>query len=360
MNWREYKIEILIIGVTSLMLVLFLAMSRTAEHSRTSDLEEIVYEMPRPKSSFAYEFDLSNREILRNFFKRFVKNKHNPLAEGKVPNVAPRKPAAKPNPKKSAAKASPLKKSRLKVSVVDRDHSPKSSSGDDMEDFEAFEPFIGPQDPPPQVSQKTPKGPLKKRAKPIETDWKSLFATRPTRELMVSFIKAYRAKEVADDVYYETLKDLAVSHNEQKETLALYGLRSTISTRSFAEASHWTQDPEIQKNPAFEEKIQNYLMSFNQKDRMEYLDESLKSKDTLIALRATQVIGEGFTRVRAGEFYGSGRSQRDLVTASANSDSYRKFLPNLELLSQSSEPEVARAALALMEQLQTTRLAQIP
>ena len=354
MKWAEYKLEISIAGVTGLTILLYALMSQFVQRGSGAQQEELTFEMARPKASFTPEFDLSNREILRNLMKRIAKNTQGSTVVGKAPpQIPPAAPAKKAN--KKAAKSNLLKKGpEMTVAVVEAD--PSREMDDAEVSAEEYDYRPREQKSNPAANDGAKKKPIKKNAQNTEREWKKLFMTVPSEALLGEFVRAYQAKEVTDNLYYEVLTDLIMSQNEGNQKLGVDGMRAFSNFRGFSEAAHWSFRPEVQKKASLEESIQSYLLSFNQKSKLPLLDAGLKSKDSEVVLRSTQVISEGFAKVRAGESFGTGRDQRNLTVTSALS-SYSRFIPSLEALRRSADPAIASAADALAIQLQSVNIA---
>lgn len=356
MNWTGYKLEISIAGVTGLMILLFSLMSHLIKGGRGVQQEELLFEMARPKASFAPEFDLSNREILRNLVKSLAKTTQNSPVVGKGGIQTPPPAAAKTANKKTAT-AKPLKKrAEMTVAVVDGDPARENPDSETFADAEDFDYRPREQKAAPLGNDGTKKKPIKKNAQNADKEWKKLFMTTPSEKLMVEFVHAYQAKEVTDNLYYEVLSDLIMSQNEGNQRLGVYGMTSVSSLRGFSEAAHWSFRPEVQKRATLDDSIQSYLLSYNQTGKLAFLDAGLKSKEPEVVLRSTQVISEGFARVRAGESFGTGRDQRN-PTVTSTLTSYGRFIPTLQGLRGSADPAIASAAETLITQIQSMSIA---
>lgn len=353
MNWTENKIEISVVGATALIIGLFLILSQAKPGTRSKFQEEVSYEMPRARSSFAPEFDLTNREILRNYIGQMAqKNRTLPPQPRSKPTLLSQ--AKKNEQKKATAAKSASKKPSMTVDIVndETDTSKLALEPNDETDFS--NPPTGLDAlPKPRERGKVPKAKTEKSDK----DWKAAFLANPSQALIAELVRAYKERQVSDTLYYSILKDLILSQNEVNQSFGLYGLRSFNSVRSFTEAVHWSLIPEVQKKASLESSIQSYMMSFNQKSRLPLLDAALKTQMPEVVLKASQVVFDGLAKVRAGESFGSERDQRNLAAASLLT-AYQRFIPTFEGLRKSADPEISRAAMTLLEQLQTVKIAQ--
>lgn len=355
MKWTEYKLEISIAGVTGLMILLFVLMSHLIHRGGGAQQEELTYEMARPKASFASEFDLSNREILRNFINRLAKKSQGSSVAGNGGPQMPPAAVAKKTNKRPTALSPKKKRPEMTVAVVDADFTQEGPVGEGVA-AEGFDYLPREQRPTSPVKDVSKKKPTKKNAQNTDKEWKKLFMTVPSEKLMGEFVQAYQAKEVTDNLYYEVLNDLIMSQNEGNQKLGVYGMRSFLNFRGFSEAAHWSFRPEVQKKATLDEAVQSYLLSYNQKSKLSILGAGLKSKDPEVVLKSTQVISEGFAKVRAGESFGTGRDQRN-PTATSTLSAYHQFIPSLEVLRRSADPAIAGAADALSIQLQSVSVA---
>ena len=91
MNYSERKIEMSILGLSILMVGALVYLFKAPVQNIVAEVQEIIYEMPRPKNSFlAALFDLNDREISRKYVNPFDKKK----AEAKKAEETKKAPAA--------------------------------------------------------------------------------------------------------------------------------------------------------------------------------------------------------------------------------------------------------------------------
>lgn len=355
MKWTEYKIEIGIAGVAALMILLFVFMSHLMHRNQGGQQEDLTYEMARPKASFAPEFDLANREILRNFMNRLAKNTHGASVTGKSGRQVPPVVNAKTEKKKLTGSTDRKKNPEMTVAIVEADPSQDLADADPVTpdyDYRGGEqsPMVQPKGGPKKKSSE-------KKAQNSDRDWKKLFMAEPNAKLMSEFVQAYYAKDVTDNLYYDVIKDLILSQNEGNQSLGVSGMKSVSSVRGFSEGTHLSVTPEVQKKAALDEAIHDYLLSYNQRSKLPVLETTLKSRDPVVVLKSTQIISEGFAKVRSGETFGTGRDQRNF-TPSSTLSAYQKFIPTLDALRRSSDPSIASAADSLANQIQAVSVAK--
>lgn len=356
MKYSEYKLEYTVIGMTALIMLVFIALSKVSQKPRSQDAFEISYEMPRPQSSFAPEFDLANREVLRNYLNPYAQKKldksRTKLAEAEKAN---KKEAAKGAKKADTTAAK--KKPEVKTKIVEKSGSSGIGNGSNP---------ITDESPAMAANfnnNKAAKGganaatvPAKQNKEEDNRNWKQLFQTSPSQSLMSEMIQARQAGKVENELFYEIVGDLIKNQNEENQKIGIFGLSSDGSARGFREAVTLMQLPEIQQSTGVHSALDSYLMTFHQAQRLSVLSEILRSREPEMVIKATQVISEGIQKIKSGELVTQGRDQRTPITSSALS-AYKQFLPILQVLLTSHEPEVVTAATTTISQIQTISVA---
>lgn len=356
MNWQENRLELTVMMAAAAGMVSIFSMIHFLHVKKGTHVVEISYEMPRPKSSYSPELDLANREIIRNYINPNAKKQGAESAtneKAKMTLLEKSKQTAKKNAQAAAAAA---KKPEVKIDVVSKDPDKDGSASDSGPgDSNTKNNFFDPN----ALSKNQAKIPNPKKDEPEEQkDWKKIFSTTPTQQAMKEFVQAYYEQKVPEDLYFDIVRDLLKSQNEQNQDLGLYGLRSVYTNRSFYEAVQMESFPEIQKKQTLATAMENYMLSFNHSSRLSILDASLKSKVMPVVLKAVHVISAGVTKIKSGETFSESRDQRNQTVSLA---SYQKFIPTLKSLEQSNDPEVSQAASSILTQIQSSaNVAQNP
>lgn len=350
MNYSERKIEMSILGLSILMVGALVYLFKTPVQNVVAEVQEIIYEMPRPKNSFlAALFDLNDREISRKYVNPFDKKK----AEAKKTEEAKTAPAAvaakKAEPKKSAQKkAETAQKKVTDIQIVGS--SPEKNWGaDDISKVRTA--GAGAPGIVANAEEAKPKSATAQDKNGLSSDqWRALLMAQPTQENVAKLMQAYAAGEVEEQTVYTVVTDLFRNNKSEVQNLGLVALNSIYTERSFSLVAEFYDQLASDIQP----KAHKYLMSYAVTPRLPILAEALKSNNSNVVETALEVVIAGHKAAQnGGNLSGDPRNTRgDVATSSLAS--YSKFIPFFRQLAQSSDPQIAGLANTALGQIQTT------
>ncbi|WP_413612628.1 hypothetical protein [Bdellovibrio sp. HCB-110] len=349
MSFTDRKIEISILGLSALMVVGLGYLVKEPVKTAVAEVQELIYEMPRPKNSFlAALFDLGDREVSRKYVNPFAKKKEEAkkTAEAKKP-AAPVAPKAVAQKKNETKKSEDPNKKNVEVQIVGEDPGTTLTDdgfmGDGGPSQKPFSDVAG------NGSEKTPQQQPDKNAL-SGTQWKALMRAQPTKENLTKLLQAYDSKEVDDQTFYEIVTDLFSSNKGETQALGLVAVKSVYSAKSFAvTAQYYDQLP-----TDMQQQAQTYLMSYAVTARLPMLVSALQSSNAVVVETAAQVVIEGHTKAKDGvSTPADPRNSRGDVTTNAIAG-YSKFIPVFQQLAQSSDPAIKNLANTALSQIQTT------
>lgn len=194
----------------------------------------------------------------------------------------------------------------------------------------------------------------KKKFKAIE-DWRREILEASTtvnngKETIVKFVAAYRAKEVTDIDFYQTIQTLLSSQNEAQKGLGLYALRGTPSYATYLLLVKQQKD----FSPDYQKYIQDTLVAYNN-GSLQTLQQALQSKDQSIIPKTLEVLKVGILAAKNGnqDPLTESRYRRDQDFVSLKLSNYSGFQQILSELSQSTTAGVAGLAQELSLALQS-------
>ncbi len=331
MDFKESKLEIVI--VTAAVLLLFSMMSLFKSISPSSQIEtkKIVYEMPRPMSpELESDFDLANREITREYLNgefKGVADKNKPVAG--IPAKTPDKKDKTKDNKKSSKNVA--KKSQLKVDIIPGTESYNRFSEENFANTKVNNSKnVNKQAVKENQNSPENKEEDKKKAMSIE-EWRQLLMAEPTLANMNKFLMAFRKKEILSDEYYGLSQELVVSAKKEHQAAGLYALQSSPSVTSFSM---------IVKNlPLLSEEAritgQQILLSYSQPQNLGYLSQALQSSDPEVVKHAAEAITYGLAKVK--KVPKDPKAPPGEVAASSVVQSYGRFLQVFETWQQSGD-----------------------
>ncbi|KHD89158.1 MAG: hypothetical protein OM95_04865 [Bdellovibrio sp. ArHS] len=346
MGFTDKKLETAIIGVSIVLVGALGYVLRAPVQSAIAELE-VVYEMPRPKTSFlAALFDLGDREISRKYVNPFAKKKEDPkkTADNKAAAV-PVKPVAqkKAEDKKKAENPAPKK---VEVQIVGDD----TKTGFGQDDF--MNPGSGPgQQFVDNSGNSNPKADDTDAKKETlsGSQWQALLRAQPTAENVAKLVDAYNRKDVDDTTFYSIVADLFRSNKAETQALGLMAVKSIYNARSFAITAKYFD----QMTPELKTQADAYLAGYAVTARLGILKSALQANDSDVVSAALQVVIEGYQKAKDGVVPNTDpRNSRGDVATNAVAG-YSQFIPLLQQLTQSQDAAIANLAASGLGQLQT-------
>ena len=352
MNISDRKIEISIV-VFSIILIGGLGNLLKTPVQSALGLQDVSYEMPRPKASFfASLFELGERAISRKYINPF---KDKEAAKKAAAADAKKKEEAKKNiaqAKKAAQKkkTAQLKKPKVEVDVygVDpqvavSDQSPHLGDGG----YGAGN-ALAHQDP-----RTAEKGPIKEENKDkLSVDqWRALIMAQPTPENVGKMVKAFTLEELSAEGFYSIVAELYRDNRTDVQKLGMMAAKASYNLSAFTVTSQAYESlpPELQT------EARNYLMSYGSAARLSVLASALKSSNAVTVELAAEVVMEAHKNSTTGESPGYGidpRSQRgDIHVSSPNN--FAQFVPIFQQLANSTDSQIAGLAAAALSQMQS-------
>lgn len=351
MGFIENKFEYSIAGMAIVLMAGLLHLFSGMSGSRAQVESDIVYEMPRPKNFQGSDFDLSGREIDRNYI--------NPFSKKEVPaQVA----LAKGNDKDKAAKAKPVvaaaKKSAgakvkkgLQVTTRIIAAGPNATLDKDgiFADNSKFK-----RNRESGVAAVTPntnsgEGTEKDDANQMSPDqWRALILAQPTKANMDKLIQARNKNEVDSGTFNMIVEDVLKNTNPAVQEVGLYGAKTFPTAESFMVVA------QAQESLVAEQKTsaEAFLRSYGQGARLAALMSVLQVSDQVVVAKATQVFVTGYQGAKNGTNISAPRSGRGDILSSGLS-AYIKFTPLFQQLAQSSDSALAALANSALAQIQT-------
>jgi hypothetical protein len=338
MEFRESKLEWTVVVIAGLLLMAVLWLFKMMERPSQIETANVVYEMPRPmKSEMASEFTLGDREIIRELVKKEPKIiKANELKDKPKP----------PTPKKTAKKKDDKdkKKSDVDVNVVDADQEKTKRT----EEEPVSPPAVADMSIPAPEEQAAPEA-NHKQTKSL-AEWRSLLMSKPSRENMSGFIKAWRDQEIQASGFYSVTQEMILTKKPETQTTALYGLQQVPHVQSFAMlARHHSQ-----LTPENQTLAKQIMMSYGSPQRLPILAQALQMKDVAIVTFAAEAVTLGLQRAKTGQSVQDPRQVRGSVEATPQSvEHYGRFVSTFQQWQQSGDTTLVNLANSFLTHWQT-------
>lgn len=351
MGFSDRKLEIAITGLATVMMVGLGYLLKTPVQAVLGGSEsDIVYEMPRPKTSFfAALFNLGDREVDRKYVNPFAKKKakeeKKPVSTAKIGIKVP--PKAVVQQKQAKKKSDEDQKKKVDVQIVGDDSS--KPIGEDSfwnesgpaQQHSANNDKRGP--PPPSDLQD-------KKNTMDGNQWRSLLMAQPTKENVNKLIEAYNSKEVDDQTFYTIVTDLFRNNKPEVQSYGLSAVKSAYNVKSFTLTSQYYD----QLAPEVQQQAHAYLLSYGVGGRLSILLTALQSSDAEVVSTAAQVVMEGHRKAKdGGNSVTDPRASRGDVMVNTVS-SYAKFVPVLQQLARSQDTNIASLATNVLNEIQST------
>lgn len=348
MNWQDNKLEISLIAGLALALFGLFSLFRPMSEGRKFETQDIAYEMARPNSFTPAEYDLSGREVDRQYINPFEKveppSKPTPL---KKSVVAPKKTSSqKTADKKNSSKNG--KKAGVDVKVV-------GGTEKTLSDSEGQSHPTGPtvtdlRDPNKQNAKKNEtakdENPKDQRS---PDQWKALLLAEPTYDNMKKLMAAFSNKEIDEGNFYRIVQSLIENQNPQIQSVGLYGAQGFPSVQSFTMIVK-NEDILTGNSKKFAEQI---LLAYNQPQTVNVLGQVLRVNDEAVVMKAGEVILAGIQKYKNGESVSEGnRTSRGSVGIKSASQ-YSVLVPTLQQLAGHASASVVQLANSVLSQIQS-------
>lgn len=344
MNFADRKIEIGF-GVA---VVLFIGsmgwMFAGGSKGISGRMEDLVYEMPRPKSFISSLFELGDRSVSREYKNPFEKSKvKSALAKEKIADA---KKAEDPK-KKIAQKSKPTVKPQgikknFDVKVV--------AAANNKAAFEGLSDSYGAMGAAAYNNSKTGDKSTDNLNKMSGSQWRALLQADPNEENLSKFLLAYSRGEVDSNTYFQIVSDLMLHNQKQVQELGVIALHANYSSQGFMTATKMLDVVDVE----LKSKLYSYLQNYSVTGRLEILAAVLTSSDVPSVMLATQIVVEGYQAAKSGSSLNNdprtirGDGKLGYIT------SYGKFVPIFKTLENSSDAGVASQASAALSQIQTS------
>lgn len=314
--------------------------------------QDVVYEMPRPKSFLATLFGLGleDREISRNYVNPFDKKKKD--AAKKVEEAKKTAAAAAKTAQKTAAakKADDTKKPKVEARVVGNDQQHGLSGSDIANGANGSVGGAAVATAPGTGST------ANEDQKDITADqWRSLLSSQPTKENVNKLLAAYMGGTVDSSTFYEIVTDLLKNNKSDTQALGLYAVNYVYSGQSFAVvAANYDQLTSENQTTAH-----TYLMGYATAARLAALTGALSSSSADVVEMALQVVISGYQSAKSGSTTvttSDTRSRGNTATSSNTVSDYTNttLVKRLQALAKSSDSAIASLASSALNQIQTT------
>ncbi|MNS53034.1 hypothetical protein D3C72_857770 [compost metagenome] len=347
MDFTDKKFEIAIVTMAVVMVGGFGYLFKSSGAAKLIT-QDVVYEMPRPKSFVGSDFDLSDRDIDRQYKNPFDKKNKDDAA--RAVNAQGTQPAAKADDKKkqaAAKKSEEKKKPKVDINVVEGSDNRMSDDGGLTSSPNSYG-QTGGQVAGGEISQ--PKKEEKDKDKLSPGQWRSLIASEPTQANVSKLIQAYSAGEIDEASYLAIVGDLFASNKSESQALGIYAVNYVYSPRAFGMVTT-NMDKLDSTNKA---QAEGYLMAYTKGSRLNLLASALQSSSAAVVTKAAQVVIAGYEQAKSGSPTSTDpRDGRGNSGTSTSLAAYSRFVPIFQSLAQSNDAGIANLANSALGQLQT-------
>ncbi len=353
-------------AVVIVAVALFFLMSNSMPSSGVSrSLEEILtVSMPRPIKDMILGFTLEGRNIKRELIVEAEKAAA--VAQNKLQDPGPSTRGTVDRGRQAASRRAAMEKARqaqekaFRARIIEESERYKRHLQMQERLYQAQRDLEhdlsnGAQRPDRKSQQKTADNTNQRDdQEPKKRDpsaWKSLVLAQPTPTNVQEMIEAYVAGDLDAQTYYEIVESLMTDNSEEKRKMGMWALTSTYHSKAFVLASHAIPESE----PETQKRLNDYLLSYNRMASLGYLDEVLKSNDSISALAAADVITQGIEKVKSNEPGAVAPTQRGFRSQNPGDtlslSSYNRFIPTLQMLVTRPGSTLSQWAQNLLSQL---------
>lgn len=338
MKFTDNKLEIAIAGLAVAMMGGLGYFINGIKDKTPTEVFNMVYSMPRPKSYSAAGFDLNGREVERQYVNPFAKKDQNnkkatDVVKG-VPAPTPATEAAKDS-KKTAAKKT-KKKGQMSVEVVEKDQNTGFQEDSGL--------ALNPQGAGVNSNAAVVKSATNLADKKVNdaekltgNQWRSLLAADPSQKNVSLLVAAYLRGEVEEASFYVVVNDLLSNSKNEVQQLGVWAAASTPSARSFVLLA--TQMDSLSEGAA--KQAESALADYAQGSRQGAILRVLASNESEAVMRAIEIVVKGYQTSKTEQ--GGGRGDRGEVQEQALA-SYVRYIPALNALQGNADSRIVEAA----------------
>ncbi len=374
MDFRSDQLKFVLVCLLAAFVGLFVFVGSKMGVRKSGILQEISYEMARPKSFLMSLFDLDGREIDR-LYKAFTHpEKQAPEAPGLDSDdggeMSTDPAATGQEPTRTVRATTKSQKNKVEINVVERDEPAKSAENADTDKGSEANsaPFIPENKKNAEVDEvdqnppTTPINPNQNPQNPQEPDltyaqWRTLLNEQPTLENMRQFMIAYQAQKVTEEDYYRLTQELLEDDARvEKQAMGVYGLSGFPSARSFTLLAHYSEEI---GNEARKAQIEGILDGYSELQRLPSLKAVLTSKDNLSVSKALVVLEKGIAKAQDRSPADFGEGQRAFRGRSfyPTLQIFKGFIDILEPLAKEPDQPYSPLASRLLDVLQDEKAA---
>ncbi|MBX3034417.1 MAG: hypothetical protein KF865_10880 [Bdellovibrionaceae bacterium] len=334
MDFRDNKLELGIGLLVAVMVLGLFQLFGSVKDSPVNEVQDISYEMGRPKSEMIGEFGLGGREIDRRYVNPYAKKAAQAAADAKNVKPAATNPAAAQaaaaKAKQAAAAAARARQQQQRPMVWVKRPNSNAPTGRDGRHLSGDGSDGGPiYSNPNEVAGNRNKEDTGVDNKNDNKDqlspdqWRALLAAQPTKENMNKLVEALGRREVDETTFYSIIDGLMKSQKKEDQTLALYGLGRVGTAKSFAYIATAADTLPADMQPA----AQQLMMSYAAPARHGALKQALQMNDPVVALKAAQVVLAGAQAAKNGDSVVSDPRQGRGDIRQSNTTSFASFAP---------------------------------
>ncbi len=356
MGLSNKKLEIAILGLSGAIVFSLGFLLKTPEKTVLA-IQNIVYEMPRPKTSFLSSlFNLADREITRRYDNPFAKKtkREKKAVTGRQPlperNAASAKKAETKTQitQRTAKKRSEnsAKNKKFDVQVVGED-SNVALAGDEIQMPVTVTPRPR---PVAAVKSANPNPDDNQRINLGGAQWRALILAQPSKQNISKLLETYNKSEIDDATFFMIVTDFFRDNKVERQIIGMAIVKSVYNQKSFSTvAAHYNE-----LAPQAQDIAHTYLLSYAANSRLGILINALQSGMPETVSIAAQVVLTGYQKAKDGVNPAEDPRQSrgdGVLNSLAN---YTKFVPVFQKLSQSQDPAIANLANTALNQMQVS------
>ena len=347
MNFSDRKLETAIV-VVSFILIMGLGNLLKSPVQNALGLQDVSYEMPRPKASFfAALFELGERAISRTYINPFKDKKNDAKKDAKAAEAA--KNTVAQNKKAAQKKAAAAKKPTVEVDVYGEDPNVKFAENDPLADGSQ----AGAGGAGARTAAKAANGngsETDDKEKLSVDQWRALVLAQPTPENIAKMVAAFNANELEADGFYSIVADLYKDRRSEVQKMGLMAAGAAYNAMAFAVTaqSYATLNADVQP------EAQTYLNSYGASTRLPALAGALRSDSPEVVELAAQIVITAYQKASAGGSNTVGldpRNSRGDITMLSTSN-FSQFVPIFQDLANSNDAEIKNLANTALGQMQ--------
>lgn len=276
--------EWIIVPVVAVFVVALGFLMSQMQTKKTKEAMEIKYQMPRPQDEYVGQYSLDGRQINRQYINPFTqKNKPQEVKQEKIQGLKNNKKVVQ-KPKTTNKAQGLLNKKQFDVQVVDQTQNALNQNfGHNGSHQRSIQ--IEKQQPVDKKSKEQNASIVKSISQ-----WIELLKKNPNADNVISLVKAYRQKSIDTSGFYQIINTLLSSDQTELNQVGLYALQLQPETQAFQFASRKLSSMDAQSETA--QALQQYVLGFNEAQKIPTLVQVLKSKDLIAIAKAVEVLSQ--------------------------------------------------------------------